>query len=142
MVIVVNCITQTTPYTLKRYSSSFLFWNYTEWIRIVWVFGGTFINVLLISWQSTLMVGEIGIPAENHPLSYETDYIYSGLLLLEVSLCLLREVSWWWSYDSLILGQWLPITTEVVISFSGFGVVYLVHLIKFVDCYRSVVLSG
>lgn len=66
MVIVVNCITQTTPYTLKRYSSSFLFWNYTEWIRIVWVFGGTFINVLLISWQSTLMVGEIGIPAENH----------------------------------------------------------------------------
>ena len=48
-----------------------LFW-YTHklikvWIGLFMVFNATFINISVISWRSVLLVGEPGVPGENHP---------------------------------------------------------------------------
>jgi hypothetical protein len=44
------------------------------------VFNATFNKISIILWQSVLLVGETGVPGENHDLSQVTDNLYHIML--------------------------------------------------------------
>ena len=44
------------------------------------VFNDTFNNISVISWRSVLLVGETGVPGENHDLPQVTDKLYYIML--------------------------------------------------------------
>jgi hypothetical protein len=44
------------------------------------VFNATFNKISIILWQSVLLVGETGVPGENHDLSQVTDKLYHIML--------------------------------------------------------------
>ena len=54
---------------------------YLSRVRIrAMVFNATFNNIAVISWRSLLLVGETGVPGENHRLSQVTDKLYHIML--------------------------------------------------------------
>ena len=44
------------------------------------VFNDTFNNISVISWRSVVLVGETGVPGENHDLPQVTDELYYIML--------------------------------------------------------------
>jgi hypothetical protein len=58
----------------------------------VMVFNATFINISVISWQSILLMGEAGVPGENHgPAACNVLKAFS--LLIHVRLVVKRKIS-------------------------------------------------
>ena len=50
------------------------------WRFVVMVLDATFNNISVVSWRLVLLVEEMGVPGENHPLSQVTDKLYQILL--------------------------------------------------------------